>query len=352
MTVGLLVEPMFGRKLSTAIVLFTVLGAFAAVDVSKLPPAASRTVDFAKDIQPIFSKHCYSCHGPEKQKASLRWDDKAAALKGGENGPVIVLGKSADSRVIHLVAGLEPDAIMPPKGEPLTAEQIGLMRAWIDQGAVWPDDAQKSKEVHWSLKPMNRPRVPAVTGRTARVANPIDNFILAQLAGKKLKPSPEADRRTLIRRLYFDLTGLPPAPEEVRAFERDKSSGVYERLVDKLLASPRYGERWARHWLDVVRFAETTGFEVNTPRPNAWPYRDYVIRAFNEDKPYNQFILEQLAGDVFGEDVATGFLVAGPEDLVKSPDPVLTANQRADELHDIISTTSSTFIGLTVGCAR
>ena len=138
----------------------------------------------------------------------------------------------------------------------------------------------------------------------------------------------------------------------MRQFERDKSPDASDRLVDKLLASPRYGERWARHWLDVVRFAETTGFEVNTPRPNAWPYRDYVIRAFNEDKPYDRFILEQLAGDVVGEDVATGFLVAGPDDLVKSPDPVLTSNQRADELHDIVSTTGSALLGLTVGCAR
>ncbi|HEU0039969.1 MAG TPA: DUF1549 domain-containing protein, partial [Verrucomicrobiae bacterium] len=205
---------------------------------------------------------------------------------------------------------------------------------------------------HWSFAPVNRPRVPAVSDRAARLTNPIDNFILAKLAENRLQPAREADRRTLIRRVYFDLIGLPPTPEEVRAFELDKSPDAYERLVNKLLASPRYGERWARHWLDVVRFAETTGFEVNTPRPNAWPYRDYVIRSFNEDKPYDRFILEQIAGDVFGEDAATGFLVAGPDDLVKSPDPVLTANQRADELHDIVSTTGSAFLGLTVGCAR
>ncbi len=182
--------------------------------------------------------------------------------------------------------------------------------------------------------------------------NPIDAFIRAKLAEKNLVPSPEADRRTLIRRLYLDAVGLPPTPEEVRAFERDKAPDAYEQLVEKLLASPHYGERWARHWLDVVRFAETSGFEVNTPRPGAWPYRDYVIRAFNEDKPYDRFILEQLAGDALGEDAATGFLVAGPDDLVKSPDPVLTANQRADELHDMVSTTGSAFLGLTVGCAR
>ncbi len=201
----------------------------------------------------------------------------------------------------------------------------------------------------WAFHPLTRPAVPAATisGR-----NEIDAFINAALERKHLTPSPEADRRTLIRRLYFDLIGLPPTPEEVDAFQADTRPDAYERLVDQLLASPRYGERWARHWLDVVRFAETTGFEVNTPRPNAWPYRDYVIRAFNDDKPYNRFVIEQLAGDVLGEDAATGFLVAGPDDKVKSPDPVLTANQRANELHDMVSTTGSAFLGLTIGCAR
>jgi len=331
-----------------------VASVFGANEPAKLPPPATRVIDFGKDIQPLLAKHCYSCHGPDKQKADLRWDDKTSAFASGDHGPHLVPGKSAESRVIHLVAGLEPDSIMPPKGEPLSSEEIGLLRAWIDQGANWPDTVaspEDQKRNHWSFQPVVRPAPPAVKNQKWP-RNPIDHFIAAKLAENKLHPSQEADRRTLIRRLYFDLIGLPPTPEEVRTFERDKSPHAYERLVDKLLASPRYGERWARHWLDVVRFAETTGFEVNTPRPNAWPYRDYVIRAFNEDKPYDRFILEQLAGDVLGEDVATGFLVAGPEDLVKSPDPVLTSNQRADELHDIISTTSSAFLGLTVGCAR
>lgn len=326
----------------------------AAVDLARLPSAASRPVNFKEDVQPILADHCYSCHGPEKQKADLRWDDKASAFGKGDHGPHLIPGKSAESRVIHLVAGLEPDSVMPPKGEPLSAEQIGLLRAWIDQGAKWPESAaspEAQKRSHWSFQPVVRPQVPAVNN-DKWPRNPIDHFIAAKLAENKLQPSREADRRTLIRRLYFDLIGLPPTPEEVRVFERDQSPDAYERLVDQLLASPRYGERWARHWLDVVRFAETDGFEMNQPRPNAWRYRDYVIRAFNEDKPYDQFVHEQIAGDVLGEDVATGFLVAGPDDLVKSPDPVLTANQRADELHDIISTTSSAFLGLTVGCAR
>jgi hypothetical protein len=204
-----------------------------------------------------------------------------------------------------------------------------------------------SGNTHWSLQPIVR-SVPKVRDKESQ----IDSFISSKLADVDLKMSSEADRRTLVRRLFYDVIGLPPTPAQVEQFVNDGAAGAYPRLVDQLLDSPQYGEKWARHWLDVVRFAETHGFEMNNPRPNAWPYRDYVIRAFNEDKPYDQFVLEQLAGDVFGADEATGFLVAGPWDQVKSPDPVLTANQRADELHDIVSTTGSTFLGLTVGCAR
>lgn len=203
----------------------------------------------------------------------------------------------------------------------------------------------------WSFKPVLRPLAPALRN-PAWVRNPIDAFILARLEKENLKPSAEADRHTLIRRVSFDLIGLPPTPEEADAFAADPDPDAYEKLVDRLLASPRYGERWGRHWLDIVRFAETHGFEENQPRPNAWPYRDYVIRAFNSDLPYDRFVHEQLCGDAMGVDEATGYLVAGADDQVKSPDPVLTAQQRADELHDMVSTTGSTFLGLTVGCAR
>jgi hypothetical protein len=200
---------------------------------------------------------------------------------------------------------------------------------------------------HWAFLPVKRPTIPAAAGRT-----PVDRFVAAKLAASGLTPSPEADRRTLIRRLKFDLLGLPPTPEEVEAFTRDPDPTAYEKLVDRYLASPHFGERWARHWLDVVRYADSHGFEMNQPRPNAWPYRDYVIRAFNADLPYDRFVREQLAGDTLGADPATGFLVAGAWDQVSSPDPVLTLNQRADELHDMIGTTGSTFLGLTVACAR
>ena len=204
---------------------------------------------------------------------------------------------------------------------------------------------------HWAFKPLSAPPVPACA-HDRWVRSPVDAFILDRLIKEGLGPSPPADRRTLIRRLFFDLTGLPPTPRDIDAFVDDPDPAAYEKLVDRLLDSPRYGERWARHWLDVVRFAESNGFEMNQPRPNAWHYRDYVIRSFNSDKPYDQFVREQLAGDALGADEATGYLVGGAWDEVKSPDPNLTAQQRMDELHDMVATTGATFLGLTVGCAR
>ncbi len=212
-------------------------------------------------------------------------------------------------------------------------------------------DDEAARPGGWAFQRLLRPEVPKV--RSAQwIRNPIDAFILARLEQAGLSPSPEADRRTLIRRLSLDVLGLPPSPESVVAFQADSRPDAYERLVEEMLASPHYAEQWARHWLDVVRFAETHGFETNTPRPNAWPYRDYVIRSFDQDKPYDAFIREQIAGDQLGEHAATGFLVAGPWDEVKSPDVELTASQRDAELHDMVSTTASTFLGLTVGCAK
>ena len=331
------------------------LAASAAVDVSKLPPAASRPVDFAKDIQPIFSRHCYSCHGPEKQKASLRWDDKTTALKGGENGPVIVPGKSAESRVIHLVAGLEPDAIMPPKGEPLTAEQIGLMRAWIDQGANWPETGESleaKKRNHWAFKTPLRPPLPAVKNKKwAR--NGIDAFVLARLEKEKLKPSPEADRITLIRRVTLDLTGLPPTITAVDEFLADKRPDAYERLVDRLLASPHYGEKWARHWLDLARYADTNGYEKDKPR-SIWPYRDWVINALNRDLPYDQFVIEQLAGDLLPkptreQKIATGFL---RNSMLNQEGGIEPEQFRVEAMIDRMDTLGKSLLGLTINCAQ
>ena len=332
-----------------------VMGAVSApaLDLAKLPPAATRPVDFVQDIRPIFEKSCLSCHGADKQRSGLRLDDREAALKGGENhAPAIKPKDSAGSPLIQFVAGLVPDMQMPKKGDLLTADQIGLLRAWIDQGAIWPKDTNTVKAVHWALKPVQRPLVPAPSTRKTKVANPIDAFVAARLAEKKLAFAPAADRRAFIRRLYLVMHGLPPTPDEVNQFVNDTRPDSVEKLVDRVLASPRYGERWARHWLDVARFAESNGFETNRERKNAHQYRDYVIQALIDDKPYDQFIREQIAGDAFGADAGTGFLVAGAYDLVKSPDINLTLMQRQDELADIVNTTGTAFLGLTLGCAR
>ena len=328
-------------------------GARKDLDLSKLPPAANAPVDFAREIQPLLAERCVKCHGPEKQKGGLRLDGKTAARKGGDDGKIFEPGKSAESRLIHLVAGLDADKVMPPKGERLTPEQIGLLRAWIDRGADWPDDGKVARSEHWAFQ--------KIRAATTPDENSIDTFIAAKLAEKGLAMSPEADARTLIRRIYFDLLGLPPPPEEVEAFahESHQSHQSYESLVNKLLASPRYGERWGRHWLDVVRYTESQGFEYDHPRSNAWHYRDYVIASFNDDKPYDRFIKEQIAGDAIEPVtregiVATSLLVCGPWDQAGSSQANLTqrAITREEEMEDMISVVGQTFLGLTVNCAR
>ena len=301
--------------------------------------------DFDRSVAPILTA-CLDCHSGLEAKGGLNLSRKKSAFDGGEGGAGIVPGKSDASAIWEKVNGDE----MPPK-KPLSAADKATLKAWIESGATWGTDpidplafstSTRAGRDWWSLQPVKRQ-----TG-----SNDIDKFIAAKLASNGLKAAPLADRRTLIRRLKFDLLGLPPTPEEVAAFVTDPAPDAYAKLVEKYLASPQYGERWARHWLDAVRFAESHGFEMNNVRANAWPYRDWVIQSFNDDKPYDRFVFEQLAGDTIGADAGTGFLVAGAWDAVKSPDPVLTLNQRADELHDIVGTVGSTFLGLTVGCAR
>ena len=277
------------------------------------PFAYAAPVDFALEVRPIFEKRCYSCHGPEKQKSGLRLDIKAAALKGGEDhAPNIRPGRPAESPLLRFVKGEEPDLLMPPKGERLTPEQTALLARWIQEGAVWPDGLDlaklEDKRDHWSLKPVSNPSPPRTT-QPDWARSGLDQFILARLEQEGLSPSAEADRGAWLRRVFLDLTGLPPSPADSEAFAADKAPGAHERVADRLLRSERYGEHWAQQWLDVVRYADTHGFEVNTERPNAWPYRDYVIQALNKDTPYDQFIKEQLAGDAVGKDAATGFLV-------------------------------------------
>ncbi len=319
----------------------------------KLPPAVSREIDFNKDIEPIFSAHCIACHGAEKQKGGLRLDNRESALKGGENyAPAIKPHHSEESPLIQFVAGQVADMKMPQKGENLTVQQIGLLRAWIDQGAPWPQNKKVPQKIYWSLKPVERPKVPAVRNFSGAKTNPIDAFILTKLKEKKLSFADQTDRRSFIRRIYLVMHGVPPTPNEVTQFLNDHTSTNVQSLIHRVLDSPRYGERWARHWMDVVRFAESNGFETNHERNNAYHYRDYVIQSFNDDKPYDRFVREQVAGDFFGGDAGTGFLVAGAYDIVKSPDINLTLMQRQDELADIVNTTGTAFLGLTLGCAR
>ena len=336
----------------------------AAVDLTKVPPAATRPVDFAKDIQPIFAAHCYPCHGEKKQEAAFRLDDKTIALKGGELGVAIVPGKSAESLLIHAVANAS-DAIarMPKKGEPLTTEQIGLLRAWIDQGAVWPDNvaaAKKDNRDHWAFKAPVRPRPPAIQNEKLKIKNPIDAFVLARLQKEGLGFSPEADKITILRRLSLDLIGLPPTIEEVDAFLADKSSRAYEKQVERLLASPHYGERWGRHWLDAARFADSDGYEKDMSR-DTWPYRDYVINAFNRDLPYDQFIIEQIAGDILAKQngdrgtrnqdmvVATGFLRNSMVNMEGAIDP---EQFRMEGMFDRMDAIGKSVLGLTIQCAQ
>jgi mono/diheme cytochrome c family protein len=330
-----------------------------------LPKAATKAVDFTQDVQPILANRCVECHSATKQRGGLQLDTAKGIRNGGTSGDVIVAGKSADSPLIHHVGAVGNAARMPPKGESLTPEQIGLLRAWIDQGAKTPPASQKTVSPGtdgWALAPVRQPAFPATPVEYRQwVRNPVDAFVLQKLLANRLSPSPEADRRTLIRRLSVDLTGLVPTPEEIEAFQKDTSPSAYEKLVDHLLASPRYGERWARHWLDVAHYADSHGHDEDGPRANAWPYRDYLIRSFNDDKPYARFVNEQIAGDVLYPDdpaaiKATGFLAAGPWDQSG------LAGIREDTLDrliayyldrdDMVTTTISTFAGLTVGCAR
>jgi len=352
------------------------LVAFATLRASAAGPAAAPS--FERDVAPILERRCLECHGPKsadaelkdtRPKGGLSLTTRAAALAGGESGPALVPGKPAESLLIDLVTlDKAGHAAMPKKRDPLKPAEIDTLTRWIAAGAPWSAevvlrDRRFEGYKWWSLEPIARPDVPqpkAVAGVT-HSANPIDAFVRGKLTALKLAPSPEADRRTLIRRLYFDLIGLPPTPQEIEAFATDKDPAAYDKLVDWLLASPHYGERWARHWLDVVHFGETHGYDKDKPRPNAWPYRDYVIRSFNTDKPYAQFVEEQLAGDVLHRDTrdgleALGFISAGPWDFIghaEVPETKLDGKvARHIDRDDMSTNAMQTFAALTVQCAQ
>ena len=322
----------------------------------------------ARQALAILRARCVVCHGEDK-KSGLDLRTREGLLKGGSRGAAIKPGDADESLLYRFVAGEEKPRM--PMGEELSEYQIGLLKQWIDKGAIWEDketEGQGDKEKtyaasrpitdeernYWAFRKPSRPQIPKVKNQSW-VRTPIDAFILAKLEEKGLQPSPRADKRTLIRRVTFDLTGLPPTPEEINAFLADKSPDAYRKVVERLLASPRYGERWAQHWLDVVRFGETNGFELDAEREQAWRYRDYVVKSLNDDKPYDRFITEQIAGDEldpnsFEMRVATGFLRAGPQHVVAGNQDL--AVNRQEWLTEVMFGVGNGIMGLTVGCAR
>lgn len=318
--------------------------------------------DFDTTIAPLLSERCLDCHSGVKPKGGLDLSRRQTALAGGDEGEAIAPGNPNKSRLWEYV----DDNKMPPK-KPLSKEEKALLKTWIAAGAKWGSDpidpyrattAKRAGYDWWALKPVERAKMPTV--KDARwVRNPIDAFVLHRLESQKLHPTSAANRRTLIRRLSFDLRGLPPTPEEVAAFEKDNSPTAYDKIVDRYLQSSQYGERWARHWLDVVRFGESNGFEYDELRPNAWPYRDWVVNALNRDMPYDEFVRLQLAGDVLRPNdpaaiAATGFLVAGAYDTVgqTQQSEAMKRVVRQDELEDIVGVVGQSFLGLTINCAR
>jgi mono/diheme cytochrome c family protein len=320
---------------------------------AETPPA----VDFARDIKPIFEKHCYECHGPNKQESGLRLDRREAALAGGDLGGDIVPGKSGESRLIAALLGAsEAVSQMPPEKEPLPREQIALVERWIDAGADWPADdpatAAKNPRDHWAFRRPVLPPPPQVANE-AWVKNDIDRFILAKLEAEGLAPSGAAGRVTLLRRLSLDLIGLPPTIEEVDAFVNDTSDNAYEKQVERLLASPHYGERWGRHWLDAARYADSDGFEKDKSR-NVWMYRDWVVAALNRDLPYDQFLIEQLAGDLLpnatqDQRVATGFL---RNSMLNEEGGIDPEQFRMEAMFDRMDALGKSMLGLTIQCAQ
>jgi len=333
---------------------------FGAVLICFCARAQAREIDYTSEIEPLFKKRCYACHGPAQQLSGLRLDHRDAALKGGYSGPVIVPGDAQNSKLVELIAGAGT-LVMPPAGPRLTAGEIELVRSWINQGARWsgeggtakPGSASRRSSSHWSFRPVRKPVLPAVGG-SKWPKTPIDRFILARLAQLGIEPSLPADRRTLLRRLHLDLTGLPPSLAAMNEFLGDSSPDAVARTVDQLLASPHFGEKWARHWLDLARYADSDGYEQDQVRRDAWRYREWVIQAFNSNMPFDRFTVEQVAGDLLPgagveQLIATGF----HRNTLTSREGGVDVDQlRAEQVADRTSTTASVWLGLTMDCAR
>jgi hypothetical protein len=324
-------------------------------------------ISFKKQIEPIFARSCYQCHNAQKAMGQLRLDGgKNLALKGGLSGPAVVPGDSKRSLLVKRISGEGPESRMPMGGDPLTPREIALIRQWIDAGARWPEDDQSAStqsaikkpgqpERHWAYVKPVRPAPPQVSNQSIQswVRNPIDAFVLARLEKEGLKPSPEADKATLLRRVYLDVIGLPPSVKEVDEFLADKSADAYEKVVDRLLASEHYGERWARPWLDLARYADSNGYEKDNPRV-AWKYRDWVINAFNKDMPFDQFTIEQIAGDMLpgatiDQKIASGF---HRNTMLNQEGGIDPEESRFETLIDRVNTTATVWLGSTVACAQ
>ena len=313
---------------------------------------------FNSQVKPILEQNCFRCHGGgDEVKGGLQLTSRENILKGGDYGSAVSLENPTDSFLLQMVGYGQETAQMPPDGR-LDDTSLEILAKWINIGLPYPiqdDDAQPVSETatdYWAYRPLKRPQVPSVRS-SDWVRNPIDAFILAKLEANSLTPAAPAGKLTLIRRMYYDLTGLPPSPEAVEAFLNNTAPNAYEKLIDKLLKSPRYGEKWGRHWLDLVRYAETNGYESDSDKPYVWRYRDYVINAFNKDKPYNEFIKEQLAGDELDAVTTETIIATGYHKLgVWDDGPADRKLARYDYLDDIVSTTGQVMLGMTVGCAR
>lgn len=321
-------------------------------------PLQAQSIDFDNQIAPILISHCLQCHQGEEANGGLDMTKLSSLTKGGDSGAAVVPGKAEESLLWARVSSDE----MPPE-HPLGKPEKARLRQWIEEGAKWggtPIDLfsittdRRAGRDWWSLQPLQNVTPPTVG--TAWSRNSIDNFIYQTLMANELQPSPETDRRVLIRRLSFDLIGLPPTPQEVDAFVSDASTNAYEKLVDRLLDSPHYGERWGRHWMDVVHFGESNGFEYNQPRDHAWPYRNWVIDALNRDMPYDEFVRQQIAGDILAPDtggsIAVACLVTGPHNTTQPSNDTMRKTMRQDEMEDMIGMVNQAFVGMTTNCAR
>ncbi len=343
------------RRFTT--VTFTMLVLVQAGVAVEKDAAKKSDVDFETQIRPVLKQHCYDCHSQAGEESGLRLDHGANILKGGDRGPAVIPGKSAESPLFQSLSGQGKIPRMPHNLPPLKPAEISLIQQWIDQGGKIPEAEQtlkttEAKSDHWAFQPIRRPEQPKVQ-QPAWIRNPIDAFILSRLEQNKLKPSAEADRSTLIRRLSLDLTGLTPSVEEVQQFQADTRPDAYERLVDRLLASPHYGERWGRHWLDVARYADSNGFTIDGPR-SIWKYRDWVINAINENMPFDQFVKEQLAGDLLPEPTTDQLIATGfhRNTLINQEGGTNPEQFRVEAVVDRVNTTGAAFLGLTLGCAQ